>query len=170
VSALERDVARHLFACVDTLYRHWGEAAPHFTNDVYVVCAYEGARHFGDLALAWRETLDAEVPGRLDELERVLERARGFDDSGAMSLYAVAVLVGPRLLVSVRDAREDQEKSQFWALLDETARVVVREILRVRSAMERSVAGADDSWQREARNLNDALEAAGMVESLGFRA
>jgi len=170
VSARERDVARHLFACVDALYRHWGEAAPRFTNDGYLVCAYEGARHFGVVALAWREGLTGEAPPRLEVLEDVLRRARGADASGAMSLYAVAVLVGPRLLVSVRDAREAQQGSDFSDLLDATAEVVVREILQVRSVMERRPAEADDAWQLEARSLSDALDEAGMVESLGFGA
>ncbi len=167
---IQRDVARHLFACVDALYRHWGRAAPHFTNDAYVVTAYEGARRFGDLALAWREAIAGDGPARIETLERVLDRAQESDASGAMSLYAVAVLVGPRLLVSVRDAREALENSGFHELLDATANVTVGEILSVRAVMERVPARTDDSWQREARALSDALESAGMVESLGIGA
>jgi hypothetical protein len=38
-------------------------------------------------------------------LDEVLRRAVAGDDSGAMVLYAMAMVVGPRLLVSLLDAR-----------------------------------------------------------------
>lgn len=165
----ERDVATHLLACVHTFYRHWGECAPHFTNDTYLVCAYEGARRFGELALHWRDALDDVAPSALALLDELFERAAS-DSTGTMALYAGAVVVGPRLLVSARDAAPILKSDVFQRLLDETADATVAVMHRVQDAMQRSAPEVDDEWQHRARALADALEASGMAESLGFGA
>lgn len=163
----ERVVATYLLACVHGLYRHWGECAPNFTNDTYVVCAYEGARRFGEVALAWRAALGDVTPGRVGAVDEVLVRASE-DVTGTMSLYAVAVVVGPRLLVSARDAQALIRSEEVAELLNATADATVGVMHRVQDAMQRSTPLVDDEWQTRARGLADALEASGMAETLGF--
>ncbi len=163
----ERVIATHLLACVQGLYRHWGECAPNFTNDTFVVCAYEGARRFGEVALAWRDALGDVTPGRVGPVDEVLTLASA-DATGTMSLYAVAVVVGPRLLVSVRDAQALVHSDAWAALLNATADATVAQMHRVQDAMQRSSPLVDEEWQVRARGLADALDASGMAETLGF--
>ena len=162
----ERVVATHLLACVHALYRHWGECAPSFTNDTYTVCAYEGARRFGEVSLAWRAALGDVTPGRVVAVDEVLARASA-DSTGTMSLYAVAVVVGPRLLVSARDAQALVRSDVWVELLNDTADATVAVMHRVQDAMQRCAPLVDDEWQARARGLADALEASGMAETLG---
>ncbi len=163
----ERAVATYLSSCVHALYRHWGECAPSFTNDTYAVCAYEGARHFGEVALAWREALGDVPAGHVAPLDEVLASAKA-DATGTMSLYAVAVVVGPRLLVSVRDAQALIRHEAWAELLNVTADATVAVMHRVQDAMQRSAPHVDEGWQGRARRLADALDTSGMAESLGL--
>ena len=166
MSDTDRALARHLHACVATLYHRVGSSAPSFTNDGYAVCAYESARHFGALAFAWRAVLDGEAPGEIALLDEVLTRAAR-DQTGTTLLYAVAIVIGPRLLVSARDALEVLVGPEFARPASETLDVTLAEMRRVEGAFARSMPEVDEAWRREARDLVDVLEAGGMAESLG---
>ena len=99
------DVVAHLGDCFDATYRGLGELAPLMSNDAFVVVTHEMSRSFGEVALSMREyTNQPLVP--LPVISALLARSNTLDPSGTLTLYAVAVVLGPRLLVSLRDALE----------------------------------------------------------------
>lgn len=163
------EVAQHLFSCFNLVYEVVGESAPGFSNDAYVVRAHDMGRSFGELALALRPYVaDVEVapPASLDD---VLRRAADVDVSGAMTLYAMAMVVGPRLLVSLLDARA--ALSNDGALCEQLSRasqVVVAEILATGKAAKHQDPIEDPRWQEVARALSSTLEDAGNAESMGI--
>ncbi len=164
-----REALEHLLACVDAIYAVLGEAAPTFSNDAYVVRSFETARAMGEVALALREHLDATTTAPFDRVVDVLREAVDGDAEGAMALFCFAVVVGPRLLVSLRDVREE-------VALDETAQsltavasaTLVAEILAVGEVARQGAPMEDEAWQERARGLNVTLEEAGYAESLGI--
>ena len=108
------DARRHVASCVEAIYRSLGESAPTFTHDAYVVCLHEASRTFGALAHELRE---APV-----EPHRVITEifARASDEpSGALSLYALSMVVGPRLLVTLADLADLAEPA-FSAVAEAT--------------------------------------------------
>ncbi|MHB8378560.1 MAG: hypothetical protein ACYDB2_01405 [Acidimicrobiales bacterium] len=163
-----RDSMVHLYSCFDAMYVACGEAAPTLTNDVYVIRAYEAGRAFGGVALSFRGYLDdvpSEIFGPLDEALRL---ARLNDDSGAMLLYALAMVVGPRVLVSLRDALDQVDfDDAALAVLAGASTVLVQEILKV-GEVSKDQAPIDDSrWQADAQELVRRLDASGNAESFG---
>jgi len=164
-----RDTMAHLFACFDTMYSVVGDAAPTFTNDAFVVRTYESARAFGGVALAFREYLVDVPEGRLAPLEDALRHAQAGDDSGAMMLYALAMVVGPRVLVSLRDAR-DQVAFDEGALtvLTLASQVLIQEILRVGDVSRGRAPIEDPRWQEDAQELATRLDQSGNAESFGI--
>ncbi|MDE3222350.1 MAG: hypothetical protein KGL79_02835, partial [Acidobacteriota bacterium] len=100
-------------------------------------------------------------------LEEVLTRATS-DETGATTLYAVAIVVGPRLLVSARDALEVVTTPEFARTASATLDVTLAAMRRVEAALARAVPEVDEAWRRQARDLVDLLEAGGMAESLGL--
>ncbi len=158
----------HLGSCFAALYRVLGESAPRFEDDASVVRAYEASRAFGELTLATRDAIDRPVEP-LDVLADVLGRAVADDPSGRLALYCLAVVVGPRLLVSLRDARGVVEESAA-ALLDDASNLVVSEIVAIRDLAgapgERDAATGPGA----ARALGEALDDAGYADSLGVGA
>ena len=95
------DARRHVASCVEAIYRGLGESAPTFTHDAYVVCLFEAARTFGALVHDLRESPVEPHPVILEIFARASD-----DPSGALSLYALSMVVGPRLLVTVADLGE----------------------------------------------------------------
>ena len=163
-----RDALAHVLSCVEAIYEVMGEAAPTLTNDAFVVRTFESARAMGEVALALREFLDEEDSTPLAPVVDVLKHARGGDEEGAMLLYCFAAVVGPRLLVSLRDVRETLSLSEDeFALTNAASEALVAEILAVGEAARDDVPGEDEIWQERARGLNFALDAAGYAESLG---
>lgn len=164
-----RSTMEHLFSCFDTMYQMLGEAAPTLTNDAYVVRIYETARAMGTVALAFREYL-GDVPSEtLAPLDGALRHAIDDDDSGAMVLVALAVVVGPRVLVSLRDAREQVElDSAALAVLKLASGVLVQEILAVGEVSKRQASTDDPRWLESAQELSNRLDASGNAESFGI--
>jgi hypothetical protein len=159
----------HLFSCFDTMYGVVGEGAPTLTNDAYVICAYEAGRAFGGVALAFREHLGEVTTDNVVALEDALRRALADDRSGAMLLYALAMVVGPRVLVSLRDARDQVELDDAaLAVLDVASRVLVHEILKVGEVSRDQAPVEDPHWQADARELSRRLDASGNAESFGI--
>jgi hypothetical protein len=166
VTPATRAVLAHLGSCAAAPYRVLGEAAPTFGDDAAVVRAFEAARAFGAVALAAREALDEPVePSAL--VSEVLTRAVRADPSGRLALYGLAVVVGPRFLVSLRDAREVVD-DEARGLLDDASDLVVAEIMAVRALAGTRGDVEDVATVRAARALGEALDAAGCAESLGL--
>ncbi len=162
----ERAVAQHLLDCFDSFYRVLGEGAPTLTSDAYVVRVHEMSRAFGGLALDVRECLDA-TPRRFELVDAVLGHSLSSDESGAMALFCVSMVLGPRLLVSLNDARE--VASEPWRTLwVRAADVVVAQVLAIGEVAKGQAPIEDPSWQFAARDLTETLEAAGYGESLGL--
>ena len=163
------EVASHLFACFNAVYEVLGEGAPGFTNDAYVVRAHDMGRAFGAVALELRASIDAdesEVPAALDA---VLRRAVTSDDTGAMVLYAMAMVLGPRLLISLLDARTALSSDEaFVEQLNRASQVVVAEILATGESAKHQAPIDDPKWQEVALALSATLDDAGSAESLGI--
>jgi hypothetical protein len=163
------EMARHLLACYDTIYMVLGESAPTLTSDAYVVRTYEMGRSFGALALEMREYTAASAVDPVGVLDAVLRHAVASDDSGAMVLYAMAMVVGPRLLVTLLDARATMTKDEtLLALFTHGSEVVVAEILATGEVAKSQAPIDDPSWQAAAFDLATTLDVAGNAESLGL--
>ena len=164
-----REIGEHLLACYDTIYIVLGESAPALTNDAYVVRVYETARAFGALALEMREHLGDPKVAPFPVLEDVLRRAVAGDASGALVLYAMAMVVGPRLLVTLLDARTAlTNDSELTELSNHASKVCVKEIRATGEVAKDQAPIEDREWQSLARALSETLDAAGNAESLGI--
>ncbi len=164
-----REIGEHLLACYDTIYIVLGESAPALTNDAYLVRTYETARAYGDLALEMREHLGDPKMAPLPVLDDVLRRAVASDASGALVLYAMAMVVGPRLLVTLLDARTAlTNDSELTELSNHASMVGVREIRATGEVAKDQAPIEDIEWQSLARALSETLDAAGNAESLGI--
>jgi hypothetical protein len=167
--ASDEEVVGHLLACFDAVYQSLGEAAPRLSNDSYVVKVYEMSRAFGQVALEMRTYLGDETIAGLPIIRAVLDHAVANDETAAMTLYAMAMVVGPRLLISLRDAREHLgADSPAAGILDHASQVVVAEIISVGEVAKGQAPIEDPSWQEAARDLTNTLESSGNGESFGF--
>ena len=166
--ASEREIAEYLLDCFDTLYRVLGEGAPTLLNDAYVVRTYDAARAFGGVALELREFLGAPAVQSVDVLEGVLANSIASDETGAMTLFAMAMVVGPRLLVSLLDARQALGEGPLNAICEHASQVVVSEIRATGDAARDQAPIEDSSWQGAARDFTETLDGAGYVESMGI--
>lgn len=164
-----RETLEHLAACFDTMYVVLGTSAPTFTDDAYVVRTYQSARALGEVSLAFREHLDDVSLQPVVALGDVLREAAGSDPTGAMVLYCLAMVAGPRVLVSLRDAREFVEFDEAeLALLTQASEVLLGEMQAVGPVAGRRAPIEDQGWQTRARQLADHLDSGGNAESFGF--
>jgi hypothetical protein len=151
------------------MYRELGENAPRLTNDAFVIRSYECARSMGGVALALRDYLGDVADERIHPIEEIFERAIASDNSGAMVLFAFATLIGPRVLVSLRDAREAFDfDSSAQEILNEASNVVVQEMYKVGEAAAVVATIDDPEWLETARNLGQTLDETGNAESFGI--
>jgi hypothetical protein len=164
-----RDALEHLLSCCDAVYLVLGESAPLLSNDAYVVRAHEMSRSFGELALAMRSHLGDSEVAPLRVIVTALRSELELDDTGALALYAMAMLVGPRLLVSLRDARDAfGDDPEVTALLGQAARVGVAQILAVGEVAKAQPPIEDPARQAAARGLAEMLENSGYADSFGL--
>jgi hypothetical protein len=164
-----RETLQHLFSCFDTMYRVLGASAPSFTDDAYVVRTYESARALGEVALAFREYLGDVDSESVPALADMLLEAAGNDPTGAMSLYCLAMVAGPRVLVSLRDAREYVELNEGeLQVLNFASQVLLAQMHAVGGVAQRRGPIEDEDWQNRARDLADRLDRSGNAESFGF--
>jgi hypothetical protein len=103
-----QDRERALLAVLDGLYLGLGEAAALVEGDGATVALYEASRTVGGAALAWRERLGDAPSAPLGAVAGALEAAARRDPSGRLALAVASSLVGPRVLISLRDAREER--------------------------------------------------------------
>jgi hypothetical protein len=164
-----RETLEHLFSCFDTMYRVLGASAPNFTDDSYVVRTYESARALGEVALRFREYLGDVDVEPVPALQGVLMMAGGNDLTGAMSLYCLAMVAGPRVLVSLRDAREyvDLNEGEL-GVLNLASQVLLAQMHAVGEVAQRRGPIEDQDWQNRARELADGLDLSGNAESFGI--
>lgn len=159
----------HLFSCFDTMYLVLGEGAPTLSNDAYVIRTYEMARAFGEVGLSFREYLVDVESQPLAPLEDVLRRAIALDGSGAMVLFAMATVIGPRVLVSLRDARETGDLDEpARGVLNHASQVLVQEIRAVGDVAGEQAPIDDPKWQSDAQSLGANLDMGGNAESFGI--
>jgi len=160
---------QHLFTCFDSMYATLGESAPMLHNDAFVIRTYVMARACGEVTLTFRDYLGDVADERILALEAVLLEAVESDESGAMVLFAMATLIGPRVLVSLRDAREVEGlDDSAKEVLRAASQVLVREILLVGEVAKAQALTEDGRWQEIARGLSVTLEEAGNAESFGI--
>jgi hypothetical protein len=162
-----RDIGIHIASCIDGLYRGLGEAAPALTTDAYVVRAHEASRAFGAVSLGIREHLGGLEQSPFVIIEAMLRNTAEVDPTGALSMYATSMLLVPRILVSLLDARSICDDAELVALFDEGSQTLVREIHAIGDAAKLQPTITDESWQLAARDLSEMLENAGFDESFG---
>ncbi|MFZ1063672.1 MAG: hypothetical protein WAN30_09410 [Acidimicrobiales bacterium] len=163
----DRDVVAFVADCFDALYRALGELAPLLASDPYVVCAHEASRSFGAVALAMRD-YTGRAPSPLAVIDAVLRRSFNEDPSGALALYAVALVVGPRLLVSVRDALEVVREPEARELFDRAQLVTVAQIRRIGEVQEPVDSLDEARWREAARELVAMVESGENADSFGI--
>jgi hypothetical protein len=151
------------------MYANLGESAPRLHNDAYVIRVYEMGRACGEVALNFRDYLGDVADERVLVLEDVLQRSVASDESGAMVLFTMATLVGPRVLVSLRDAREVPDLDDaVQEILSVASQVLVREILLIGEVAKGHALVENEHWQEVARELATTLDEAGNAESFGI--
>jgi hypothetical protein len=166
---MSRATLEHLFSCFDTTYHVLGASAPNLTNDAYVVRTYEAARAMGEVALSFRAILGDASSVPVEALREVLLESVADDLTGAMLLYCLAMVVGPRLMVSLRDAREFEElDAPALSVVNEASAVVLAEILSIGEVAKSQGTIDDERWQDQARGLASHLENAGYADSFGL--
>jgi hypothetical protein len=102
-------------------------------------------------------------------LDEVLRRAVAGDDTGALVLYAMAMVVGPRLLVSLLDARTALSPDpELTTLINDASMLCVKEIRAIGEVAKDQAPIEDGEWQTMARDLSTTLDLAGNAESLGI--
>ncbi|MGB8195577.1 MAG: hypothetical protein WCF25_01035 [Acidimicrobiales bacterium] len=169
MTAPNREIAEHILACYDTIYIVLGESAPALANDAYLVRTYETARAYGALALELREHLGGGDTVAIPVLAAVLREAAAGDESGALVLYAMAMVIGPRLLVSLLDARTAlTDEPELTRMFSDASMVCVREIRATGEVAKDQEPIEDPRWLELARGLAETLDNAGNAESLGL--
>ena len=146
------DARRHVASCVEAIYRSLGESAPTFTHDAYVVCLHEASRTFGALAHELRES--PVEPHRV--ITEIFARASD-EPSGALSLYALSMVVGPRLLVTLADLDD--------RAFDGVAEATRRQLLACARLSGHPESIDDPGFAEAARALVVLAEASGNAES-----
>ena len=102
-------------------------------------------------------------------LHDVLLESVADDLTGAMLLFCLAMVVGPRVMVSLRDAREYVEfDGDTLEVLREASDVMLSEILAVGEVAKSQGSIEDERWQEQARGLSQRLEEAGYADSFGI--
>jgi hypothetical protein len=167
--ANEREVMSHLFSCFDTMYAVLGAGAVDLSDDAYVVRTYDTARAMGEVALSFREYLGDVETVFVPSLQGVLVDSLANDLTGAMVLFCFTMVVAPRVLVSLRDAREQVELSDgALDVLNIASQVLIREMFATGEVAKSEGISEDRHWQEHARGLSETLEKAGNAESFGL--
>ncbi len=139
-------------SCVEAIYRGLGESAPTRRHDAYVVCLYEASRAFGALAQRVRDEPVTPHP----VIAEIFARASD-EPTGALSLYALTMVVGPRLLVTLADLNERR--------YDEVAEVTRRQLLACARLTSHPEGIDDPGFAAAARALVVLAESSGNAES-----
>jgi hypothetical protein len=150
---------------LDGCYRGAGETAPLLSDDALCVRLFEMGRRVGEHVVTLREYVAPLPP--LEIIPALFSSAAATDSSGALSLYLAAMVVGPRLLVSIRDVRSGVDPT-VAALLDACATTVVQEIRLVGDVVSARAPIDDPAWIEQARDLVESVEMAGFGDSFAL--
>ena len=178
LSSIERTeaVAVHFESLTTSLYATLGALAPTLDDDAMVVSLFEMARNFGELAhgfgelCAHRNTVVPAAPYGVEPIEQVLTRSATLDSSGALTVYALCSLLGPRLLISLRDGAALANGPGDLALhhrIRASATQVVAQIHAVGELARGRESFDEVAALRHARELDEILIDAGFAESFG---
>ena len=77
------------------------------------------------------------------------------------------MVVGPRLLVTLRDYLQDESDEDRRRILSHGSDLVVSEMWAVGRAVANEEPRDDPAWAHAARAIVETFDAAGMAESLG---
>ena len=155
-----------LASAAEALYGVLGRRAGEVRDDGYVVGLYEMARSCGAVSLALRERAGVAIVVPAPVVVEVLERSIDEDTTGALALYATTMVVLPRFLVALRDARLDEVDPAHADALVQVTDVVVGALRRLAQHAHDQEIYDDPAWQSAARALSVTLEDAGYGESL----
>ena len=151
------------------MYAVLGAGAVDLSDDAYVVRTYETGRSMGEVALQFREYLGDVETRFVPSMQGVLVDALANDLSGAMVLFCFTMVVAPRVLVSLRDAREQVALDNgALEVLNGASQTLIREMFAAGEVAKADEASEDRHWQEHARALSDALDKAGNAESFGL--
>ncbi len=156
---------RHVAGVFDALYQGLAAQSRRVSDDGVAVRLFVASRVMGDLALAARGAGDV-APDPL--VAEALEHAGLEDSTGVFTLYVFTMVLAPRLLVSVRDARDGDVDPEFDALLARAATEIVGQIGAVSDLLRRRTPD-EIEWAEAARAIVDTLESAGYSDHLGPR-
>jgi hypothetical protein len=151
------------------MYAVLGAGAVDLSDDAYVLRTYETARAMGEVALSFREYLGEVETAMVPSIQGVLVDALANDLTGAMVLFCFTMVVAPRVLVSLRDAREQIELSDgALDVLNIASQVLIREMFAAGEVAKTEGVSEDRHWQEHARGLSETLEKTGNAESFGL--
>ena len=169
--------AAHLAGCFAELYESLGQVSTSLEDDAFVVAVFEFARRCGDLrqeflALrAHRAGANASLAQRrLTVIGESVAASVAEDPSGALTLYVVTSVLGPRLLISLRDVAAlatGPGEGPLRETCQEAASVLIAhsryigEIARVQAPQLAA------PWHAAARRLEALVTQAGYGESFG---
>jgi hypothetical protein len=136
-------------------------------DDAFVVASYEVARLYGQVALKLR-AYSEQTPVPLPIIDALTRHSLENDPSGAMTLYAVAIVLGPRFLVSLRDARGEVRDEAALELLSQAGDTTLATIRLVGDKARAREPIEDQVWQEAARDLINMATSSGYAESFGI--
>ena len=170
-------VAAHIAHCFDALYGSLGAIAPRCTDDGFVVALFEAARKFGEVRALFDElgahrasATPSPVTTAGHTVRELLTSSIEADPTGALTIYLVTMVVGPRLLISLRDIGPTLNEASEGPLRQRTVvagGVLVGEIRHLGDVARGHGAIEDESWQAAARAAEVAVTVAGYGESFG---
>ena len=160
------ETTRSIACAAQAIYGVLGRRAGEVGDDGYVVGLYEMARACGTVSLTLREALEEATVPPTPVVVDVLTAALDADPTGALAVYATTMVVLPRLLVALRDARVDELDPSRGETLVQVTDVVVRALRRLAQHAHDQDIYDDPAWQAAARALSRTLEDAGYGESL----
>ena len=160
------ETTRSIAGAAEAIYGVLGRRAGTVDDDGYVVGLYEMARACGTVSLTLREVLGESTVTPTPVVVDVLTSAFDADATGALAVYATTMVVLPRLLVALRDARVDESDASNGETLVQVTDVVVRALRRLAEYAHDQEIYDDPAWQSAARALSVTLEDAGYGESL----
>ena len=160
------ETTRSIAGAAEAIYGVLGRRAGEVNDDGYVVGLYEMARACGTVSLTLRDVLGESTVTRTPVVVDVLTSALDADPTGALCVYATTMVVLPRLLVALRDARVEESDPSRGEALIQVSDVVVGALHRLAKHAHDQEIYDDPAWQSAARALSVTLEDAGYGESL----
>jgi len=160
-----RDAA-FLARCFDGLYEACGRGALTCSDDAIVVFLHEFSRRCGVVV----HELDDLSDGRegvfpLPVITQVLDEALAYDPGGLLALYAISMVLGPRLLISLRDVVTEHADTALREICQAAASTLVTQLRHLATIASARGPVHDQEWQGRATSFTTLLENEGYAES-----